>query len=154
MQKDITSLQLRLVAAAQLGQMTETRQNQILKIREIDWSYLCLQQFDEFLKFSKQSTGNGNDVNQLTLAWKKLVISSRQVNLFLAGFSFLEALWAATPPVATLVVNLCSLWMSSEAFTGDRWRLPRLPTLYVEIDFSQTFQASPKFKDISKCTNI
>ena len=55
---------------------------------------------------------------------------------------------------AAVVVNLCSLWMSSEAFTGDRWRLPRLPTLYVEIDFSQTFQASPKFKDISKCTNI
>ena len=28
---------------------------------------------------------------------------------------------------AAVVVNLCSLWMSSEAFTGDRWRLPPLP---------------------------
>ena len=30
-------------------------------------------------------------------------------------------------PAAAVVVNLCSLWMSSEAFTGDRWRLPPLP---------------------------
>ena len=28
---------------------------------------------------------------------------------------------------AAVVVNLCSLWMSCEAFTGDRWRLPPLP---------------------------
>ena len=34
--------------ATQLGQMTKTRQKLDWKTREIDWLYLCLQQFDRF----------------------------------------------------------------------------------------------------------
>ena len=37
------------VAHTQLGLMTKkTASNWILKSREIDWSYLCLQKFDKF----------------------------------------------------------------------------------------------------------
>ena len=39
----------------------------------------------------------------------------------------------------TVVVNLCSLWMSSEAFTGDRRKLPPLPAHCVELKFRWLF---------------
>ena len=50
--------------SSQLGQITETRQP---KIWEIDWSYLCYQQFDNFLIMQQRMmhiTGNGNECIQ------------------------------------------------------------------------------------------
>ena len=44
--------------------------NLIQKIRETDWFYSCLQQFDKFLIRGVSMTGNGNNVNLLKLAWK------------------------------------------------------------------------------------
>ena len=38
-------------------------------------------------------TGNGNQVNLLKICMEKFV-KSHQVNLFLAGFSYLEPQWA------------------------------------------------------------
>ena len=40
-----------------------------LIIREIDWLYLCRQQFDTFWIWVNEMTGNGNCVNLLKLAW-------------------------------------------------------------------------------------
>ena len=45
-------------------------ENYIRKIREIDWSYLCLQQFDKFWMWSAKKTGNGINVNQMKIALK------------------------------------------------------------------------------------
>ena len=38
--------------SAQLGHIVKTRQKRDSKIREIDWSYLCLQRFDKFWMWS------------------------------------------------------------------------------------------------------
>ena len=61
MNNALATVRARGLHSSQLGQITETRQP---KIWEIDWSYLCLQQFDKFLSMQQRMmhiTGNGNE---------------------------------------------------------------------------------------------
>ena len=76
-------------------------------IREIDWLYLCMQQFDKFLK----KTGNGRHVNlcENLPAWKiSWNHNINRVNLFLAGFSYLKPLCA---PIHTTAQPHTLLWV-------------------------------------------
>ena len=80
------------ISGAQLDQITETHQKLYKKNREIDWSYLCLQQFDKFLEIKMRAiAGNGNDVNLLHFTWRKIrEITASQLD-FVADFSNLKA---------------------------------------------------------------
>ena len=60
------------------------------KICELNWSYLCPQQFDTFWNKANYPK------RKLCESAKSLekIVKSLQVNLFLAGFSHLEPLWS------------------------------------------------------------
>ena len=62
-----------------------TGKNEILKNREINWIYLCLQHFDKYWMWG---------ANTNVESWLETLVKSHfnqpEVNLFLADFSFLE----------------------------------------------------------------
>ena len=75
--------------SAQRFQMTKTRQKLNLKIREIDGSFLCLQQFDKFWIWSARNKRKRKLFEYKETCMKKFV-KLLQVNLFLADFSSLK----------------------------------------------------------------
>ena len=70
----------------------------IQTIREIDWLYLCLQQFDKFLNLKRNAmTGNGRYANfSKNCQHGKNREITKSSELFLAGFSYLEPLCGCT----------------------------------------------------------
>ena len=66
--------------------------NVIEKIREIQWSYLCLQRFDKFWIWSKYNLRKWKLCEFTETCREKLV------NLFLPSFSLLEPLWGCAWP--------------------------------------------------------
>ena len=68
--------------------------NYVWKIREIDGSYLCLQQFDKFWIWCAWNDWK-RKLSYYSETCMKKFVKSLQVNLFLAGFSRLKPLCAA-----------------------------------------------------------
>ena len=81
-------------AGSKLGQLKKTRQTFDWKIREIDGSYLSLQQFDKFWTWRKHNDRKWKLCESAESFFEKLV-KSLWVNLFLASFSVLEPLWGS-----------------------------------------------------------
>ena len=80
-----------LCPVAQLCQTSKTRQKYDWKVREIDGSYLCLQQFDKCSIWSIRNDRKRKlfEYSQTQTCMKKIV-KAFQVNLFLAGCSHLK----------------------------------------------------------------
>ena len=69
--------------------------NVIEKIREIQWSYLCLQRFDKFWIWSKYNLRKWK-LCEFTETCREKFVKSSWANLFLTSFGLLEPLWDTT----------------------------------------------------------
>ena len=82
-------------SVAQWFQTSKTRQELDWKIREIDGSYLYLQQFDKFWIWSAQNDRKWK-LFEYTETCMKAFVKSLHLNLFFAGFSHLKPTCLAT----------------------------------------------------------
>ena len=80
---------LLLSVTTNMDQMAKTRQKLDSKIREIDWSYLCLEQFDKFWICSARHDRK-RKLFELVEFVRKRLLKPLLLHLFSAYFSLLE----------------------------------------------------------------